>query len=41
MIEVKILYSPVNQDELNEYLSNGWKIIIESSKWTWVSRPKD
>jgi hypothetical protein len=40
MIEVKILYSPIDQTELDALTADGWEIYFRDNKSVWLRRPK-
>lgn len=40
MIEVKILYSPIDEDLLNSLIADGWVVYNRDNKSIWLKRPK-
>jgi len=40
MIEVKILYSPIDQTVLDTMVADGWEIYYQDNKSVWLKRPK-
>lgn len=40
MIEVKILYSPIDQKELDGLVNAGWEIYFRDNKSVWLRRSK-
>lgn len=40
MLEVKILYSPIDQTKLDLLVSQGWEIYFQDDRSAWLRRPK-
>jgi hypothetical protein len=40
MLEVKILYSPIDQTELDSLVAAGWEIYYQDNRSVWLRRPK-
>lgn len=40
MIEVKIIYSPFDQTELDTLLADGWEIYFQDPRQVWLRKNK-
>lgn len=40
MIEVKILYAPFDQSQIDSLVADGWEIYYQDNRAIWLRRPK-